>query len=193
MAAEAARALNRLGRGHRSWDSLGGDPSSGQCVGRLTATFAVACVGAQRSQSTSLCRLGVETRGGRCGLAWSGASDTVPRPLSNPSSPLTIHRFRDPRAGDLRSGIGPCGGRLPRYLARSSWSRQPTSGVQSNAARALARYRFAGVHNAVPRLSSPHEYAREGTGGKWVVELPNRRSEALLRMLTARRRQAVFI
>jgi hypothetical protein len=100
MAAEAARALNRLGRGHRSWDSLGGDPSSGQYVGRLTATFAVACVGAQRSQSTSLCRLGVETRGGRCGLAWSGASNTVPRPLPNPSSLLTIHRFRDPRAGD---------------------------------------------------------------------------------------------
>jgi hypothetical protein len=93
------RALNRLERGQRNWDLLGGEQASDQYVGRLAATFAVACVGAQRSQSASLRRLGAETRGRPdAGSIGSGSSDRRPRPLPHPS-PLAIHRFRDRAAG----------------------------------------------------------------------------------------------
>jgi hypothetical protein len=48
-------------------------------------------------------------------------------PLPDLSSPLVIHRFRDPRAGDAYALVLPWSWSAIRCSATPSWSRRPTS------------------------------------------------------------------
>jgi hypothetical protein len=81
---------------------------SDQYVGRLAATFAVACVGAQRSQNASLYRLGYRNERGtaRCGArllmlqrygasaAHARSSDMAPQSWTPaPAAPIPANRL----------------------------------------------------------------------------------------------------
>jgi hypothetical protein len=53
-------------------------------------------------------------------------------PLPYPSSPLVIHRFRDPRAGDAYALVLPTSWSAIRCSATPSWFKQPTSSAASS-------------------------------------------------------------
>jgi hypothetical protein len=121
------RALNRLGRGQRSWDLLGGDPSSDQYGLPIGGDLRGGVRGRTAVAERFPMPAGRRNAGGpmRTHLEQAPAIGTL---AATPfSSPLAIHRFRDRAAGMPMFWCWLMWCAATRVLGESSWSRQPTS------------------------------------------------------------------